>query len=401
MGALRQLRPVAWLWILAGAFGIAAIIAHGLGGRLMRTGRSVEAVVLSPSVDTLSQAAEGLAAAGAWPLAAASARAALSRSLIDMRALRVLGLAEEKLGRPQAGAAIMNVASRGGWRDTPTQVWLIEQAMRTGDVTTLTQRADALARRNQSPDMVYTTLRIVSSAPEVRPALIERLTARPDWRAMFFLSLRQARSEQIDGLVALVREMQRSEAPATPTELYALGERLIELGQPLRARQLWATASGRPTNALIDDGGFERLAKRPADRLVPRFEWQFAETSGSAAVEPGPWRSGSALRLTHDGFSLSRPISQLLLLAPGSYRLTARVKVDSGFGAAGYGLSLRCPNGLELIATPPIEAKGMIRADVAVPAGCAAQDLAIVTFEGQARAASELWIDDVRMSRVP
>ncbi|MFS0738636.1 hypothetical protein ABC347_16435 [Sphingomonas sp. 1P06PA] len=401
MAVLRQLRPVAWLWILAGALGIAAILAHGLGGRLMRTGRPVEAVALSPSVDTLSQAAERLAAAGAWPLAAASARAALSRSPIDLRALRVLGLAQEKLGHPQAGADIMNVAARGGWRDTPTQVWLIEQAMRTGDVTTLAQRADALARRNQSPDMVYATLRIVSSAPEVRPALIERLAARPDWRALFFLSLRQARPEQIDGLVALVREMRRSEAPVTSTELFALGERLIELDQPARARMLWAEASGRPTSALIDDGGFERLAKRPADMLVPRFEWQFAETSGSASVEPGPWNSSPALRLTHDGFSLSRPISQLLLLAPARYRVTARVKVDPDFNAAGYGLSLRCPNGLELVATQPVESAGIIRADFTVPASCPAQNLALTTFEGQARTASELWLDDVRVSRLP
>lgn len=325
--------------------------------------------------------AQSLLAAGQRAPAAALARSIVLVDPTNDRAMRVLGLATEALGQRDRGAAIMRQAAALGWRDTPTQLWVLRDAVMRDDYVTVIQRADALARRNRSGELTQPLFRAAVTEPHLRGALADSLGDQPMWRGAFFADIRQnLPTTSTAGMEALFRDMKARGQTIGPIEWLSYAERLIDLGQFQRARQVWASAFNIPASRLSTspyDGNFARAAVRPNDAPTSRFEWVFnPDLAMTFADAPG----GSSLTIPTDVAGGTPLASQVVILPAGEHTLTARI--DGSPSAAAAGWTITCLPSKQVL--PRRLARGasdeLSSVTFDVPGdGCGAQQLALMT----------------------
>jgi hypothetical protein len=389
-------RLILRLGITIAAAGLAWFVAaNGVAAALIRTGNTATAAALAPDADRLAQHAEVLLLQHHYAQAGAMARRALAISPLQTRAARVLGMAEFGLRRPDSGLAAMDAAVRGGWRDTPTQLWLLQAALVAGDYDSALQRSDALIRRDAATDQVFAMFRGMDGDAGFRHSLLQRLADRPDWRGLMFLDFRRAAPAEFPGLEQLVADMERTSQPATDLELFPLVERQLELGATASAYALWrakAPAAGWAPGNLLYDGHFAVAQVRQGQGTPPRFEWWVdPDGTGQASVEPAPDGRGSALQAIGRYGETTLLASQALALASGNYRLVARVYARDPRDWSGFEFAVHClPAGSEVPLDPQLHP---LRLDLlgyvtsfAIPAGCTRQDLYLRTNGGSGSA---------------
>lgn len=376
-------------WASAAAAAAAAwlVASNGLAAHLARTGDPASAVALAPDADRLARYAEQLFGAGRFAEAGDAARHALALSPLQTRAARVLGQAELALGHEDAGIAAMNAAARGGWRDSPTQGWMMQAALASGDYAEGLRRADALIRREAVSDTLFGAFRDWFAEPGFRAALVARLADKPIWRGKLFLDWRHANADQLPGIVQLVANIDRSAQATTDLELFPLTERVLELDQAAQARALWrpkAPRAGWSSGNLLYDGRFEVAGSRAWGETPPRFEWWVDPDRASlATVGPAPNGRGSALRIAGGTDPAATYARQALLLAPGRYRLVARIFALPARDVAAITFALRCyPADRDLpLGDARIDPLGgdqlRYAIAVAIPGGCPRQDLIV------------------------
>jgi hypothetical protein len=382
-------RLILRLGIALAAAGMAWFVAvNGVAAALLRSGNIAGAAALAPDADRMAQQAEILLQQRRYADAATLARRSLAVSPLQTRAARVLGMAELAMGRTDAGLPAMDVAAHGGWRDTPTQLWLLQAALGAGDYDSALQRSDVLIRRDAATDQVFAMFRAMDGERGFRQSLIARLADRPDWRGLMFLDFRRAAPGELAGLGQLVADMQHSAQPATDLELFPLVERLLELGETGSAYALWRTkapAAGWISGNLLYDGRFAVAQARQGQGTPPRFEWWIdPDGTGQASVEPAPDGRGSSLQAIGQNGEAHVLAAQALALSPGKYRLVARLFARDSRDWSGFEFAVRClPMGSEAVLEPRLrplrlEQLGYV-ADFAVPAGCTRQDLYLRT----------------------
>lgn len=258
------------------------------------------------------------------------------------RALRVLGLATEAGGDREQALAIMQQAGRLGWRDTPTQQWLLQRAILTDDFTGVVQHADALARRNRGGEMVRGLFLAAVAEPRLRGALADRLAQQPMWRGAFFADVRQRLPEALaEPMAGLFKDLQDRRSAIAPTEWMSYIDRLAELGQFARARRTWATAFGVPTQQLAGipyDPAFRAASARAPDAPTSQFEWSLnANLEGTVTFGDDEGRPGLTIPTGVSGGAALA--SQTIMLAPGTHELTARIDGSPETAAAGWTLT--------------------------------------------------------------
>lgn len=334
----------AWFCWQIGAAGFAGLAVRSADPRLL-------AVTGTPShPEAGSILSQALLTAGD---AAGAARVAQSIVQVDPtndRALRVLGLANEKLGHRDAGAKIMRQAANLGWRDTPTQLWILHDAAVHDDAVTVIRRADALARRGRSTDYTRAIFLASLNEPRLRAALADSLAKHPVWRTSFFSDVHQRLpANATAGMEALFGEMRAQRQAIAPNEWLNYIDRLVDLGDFRRARALWASNFAISPSRLADtpyDGTFTLAAERPSDAATSQFEWVLnPDTAGAVVFTPGP--RGASLTIPAELVGGTTIISQLMTLPPRSYTLTARVEGDPTSAAAGWNITC-LPSGREL-----------------------------------------------------
>lgn len=334
----------AWFCWQIGAAGFAGLAVRSADPRLL-------AVTGTPShPEAGSILAQALLTAGN---AAGAARVAQSIVQVDPtndRALRVLGLATEKLGHRDAGAKIMRQGAKLGWRDTPTQLWILRDAAVHDDAVTVIRRADALARRGRSTDYTRAIFLASLNEPRLRAALADSLAKHPVWRTSFFSDVHQRLPANATvGMEALFGEMHAQRQAIAPNEWLDYINRLVDLGDLRRARALWASKFAISPSRLADtpyDGTFTLAAERPGNAATSQFEWVLnPDIAGAVVFAPGP--RGTSLTIPAELVGGTTIVSQLMTLPPSSYTLTARVEGDPTSAAAGWNITC-LPSGREL-----------------------------------------------------
>ena len=110
-----------------------------------------------------------------------------------------------------------------------------------------------------------------------------------------------------------------------------------------------------------------------------------------------------ALRVSYDGFGSGAAVEQLLLLPPGSYRLSSQYRIESGGQDARLSWQISCVERSQTIAELRLLASGVqtsgwasLRSDFSVPgSACTAQWLRLATRPGDRRAPVTVWLDNV------
>ena len=291
----------------------------------------------------------GAAAAQAMLLAGDAASASrLARDVVvadptNDRALRVLALATEQLGDDAASSAIMRKAGTLGWRDTPTQLWLLNDAIMRDDFDSVLQHADALARRNRSGDFVRGIFLASVTEPRLRLALVKRLEQQPRWRGIFFADVRQRLPEtSVASMAALFDDMEARGHTIAPLEWLSYIDRLIDLERFEQARTTWASAFEIPRASLSSvpfDPAFSFAAQRRDGDIRTQFEWV-----------PNPDLLGTLFDDDADGrtYLIIPPgletgtviVSQLVMLSPGLRTVVTQMNGSGEKAPAGW--NLRC-----------------------------------------------------------
>ena len=359
------------------------------------------AVRLAPTSPlVLRRAAEMELAAERTDNAAALGRDALRRSPFDVRALRVVGLTEAQAGRPEQANELLTLAGNWSLRDDPAHAWLVEYRLRRGDYGSAFAHADTLVRRRQDiqPQVFRLfTLSATTDPQRAMPVLANLLAIHPPWRQPYLRGLYET-PEGLQVAAGLAVLLQGSSGPLSDVELGDLYAYLAARN-PAAVRTLQTRLNRPSTQLLLVNGDIDAEAPRP-------FQWAFYQEIGAIAeIVDDDLRPGNpALRIEYDGYSGAILAEQLVFLQPGSYRLAAEKRLESGDANGRFRWSMTClPSGFRSAERPIPDGRGegwsTSSVQLTVPADCPAQRLRLEGVPAESRSPTVVWFDKVTLAR--
>jgi tetratricopeptide (TPR) repeat protein len=383
---------------------LAAFIMADTAGHNLATSEPHLALRIAPwqpiAANQLAQK-EMASAAGELDASEDLARRALVSDPLDSHALSLLGAAAERRGDLARAETLMSRAAARTWRNPGPHFWLFAQAIRRGKFEEALAQADGVLRvASDNSATIFPILTLLAVDPDGMAALEETLAANPPWRSSF---LRQAVTKGASDLfmTRLYQSLIKSNQPPTTVEIRPYVDRLIQLGRFNEAYENWRAMSSqtRTPPQFPYNGDFAA----PLDGLP--FNWVFDLVSGAeidiTEVLEGDSR---ALRIQFPGAraTLGR-VGQLLMLAPGEYRLEFLVKAEDLRTERGLVWQVSCAESRSVLAeTVPITGTTPwteLKVTFSVPSSdCNAQWLKVVL---PARSASESKIEgDVWFQRI-
>jgi hypothetical protein len=316
--------------------------------------------------------------------ARAAMRVVAVRDVFRPEPFLVEGTVAETAGDSARAERLFAEARRRDPRSAAARYFLAERYLRTGRVGQgLTELAvlsrlvegshaqiiPALVAFAKQPGSTAELQRFFNAAPSYRDAVLSELAAEPD-NAELIVALAKPGGE-----------------PATANWQGQIVGALVARGEYARAEAAWRKLSGAASRGLLYNPQF-----RPTG-AAPPFNWSFP-AGGAGLVEPA---SGGRLQVLYYGRENAVLASQLLLLAPGRYRLAMAIDGSGGDGALRWVVTC-LPNNM-VIARLPL-ANGSVAGDFAVPAGCAAQRLELAGSAGEGDRQAELAIGRLRLTKV-
>ncbi len=343
--------------------------------------------------------------AGRIDEARATARRLLAAEPLEGRAFRVLAAADAKQGHPRRALELYTIAARRSPRDLRTRGWLTEHYLVAGEYAAALEQIDVLLRT--SPRQGATLMPLLAqlaAVPEFADQLARLLARRPPWRGAVLATLQQAKdprgAEQVLSALRLAGGLDAAEFE----EWIAY---LIRQGRLGEAYGRWASTldlQGKPL-PLVYNGGFEQPVSNRG------FDWRLTRIPG-VSLDFVPDRSARGLT-AHAAFR-GRPVAQvnieqLLLLGPGRYRFSVRMRAEALRSERGLEWSLACIGQAEPLATSePISGTfdwRTVDMEVNVPVtGCPGQSLRLrnpVPAGSIQQVSGELWFDDVAIQPLP
>ena len=356
--------------------------------------RAVLALARTPAEG--SDGADALRKAG---LDSDQVRAALARTPLDGRLQRVLA---ELAGIGSAdGQHYLQHALRLRPTDLRTRAWLADSARAAGDLTGAAQHVDAILRlAPQRAPQLFPLLHEWLRSDAGRTAVAGVLAAAPPWRRGFLQSAPPQR-EDLPGLARLLLALRGGAEPVTPADGAVVVDRLLAVGDYPRAWLLWLALqpTAERSGPLLRNGDFERP---PGGG----FDWTLRRGNGAGAtVAAAPGRDSQALRVRPDGRPLNdgAVASQIVLLAPGAYRLEGLAYSDGAQALPESEWTVGClaPRAQRLgaAAVRPGVSWNRFALDFRVPErDCTAQRLQLTLRAGGRDAGAELWFDALRLT---
>lgn len=303
------------------------------------------------------------------PNAVTAARNSVVADPIDPRSVALLGAAHLALGEQMQADRAFRAAARFGWRDPLTQLYLMDQAQKSGEVRLAALRLDAVLRQNPRFPLRDLLLRQFEVTPEGRAALAARLSLRPAWTALFM---------DDGGTLPLTALRNRAEVlKAYPG--FSLGcetvaplvNRLVVAGDALIAKQVWLRHCPTASPGIADPH-FTALSRA---RRTP-FEWNLVASGDITAVPATVSGTGLVARVSG---AASRMIAwQMLTLRPGRHRLTWIAVDRNGLPARALSMSLSCNPGERISLRSHAPAgSGRFIADLEIDGACPGQYLSL------------------------
>lgn len=373
---------------------------------LLAVGPDISGRIWPGSAEVLARRAEQRLAGNDGAGALADARRSLGEVPVKITALRTLGLAEQARGNLANALRWIILSGKWGWRDTPTQVWLMNWTLAQGDYPSAMQYADGLLRRDVANRDLYLMLLPLLQNPRARSAFIARLQDQPPWRADFFAAIAQTDPATARAMTSILTDLAKSATPPTRIEAAPYLGLLVRKGDYDSAHALWQDlfAGRRDAEGIPPDGDFsdaELRMLKPAE--MSPFDWQLGMPGGGVASieQTGEPAHGLALYAQYDGTAGVDLTRILVVLRPGRYRLTTLMRSDAADAPDSMVWSLSCHVSKDDIAVTPTAniVAGRwtpIAADFVVPAsGCAAQDLRLRGLTGSRPRDVSAWFDDV------
>lgn len=347
--------------------------------------------------------AEADLAAARYAHAEATARKLLVADPAQGAAFRVIAQAAAHTGRIRRAVKFHLLSVRRSPREVPSQAWLIEHFITTGQYTAALARVEELLRLSpRHVDAMVPILARLSADPEFSEALAVQLERRPRWWPLLVSRLASEAASPSSGVLLSTL---RSRGELSLAEHAEWLEGLMAQGRWEEAYARWVGSLPSPSGGvpLVFDGEFRQPASGSG------FGWRLPRAAGAAARFLDV--AGSAGRVAQITIKYRRPgdryLEQPLLLAPGQYRFTARMRAASlaGVETDAPVWTIHCDGDDQVLATGARVTDGRmwrrLEMDVAVPADCPHQWLHLSTETSALPGASQMEVDvaDVAMAK--
>jgi hypothetical protein len=313
-----------------------------------------------------------------------AARRAIVAEPLAYEPFFVAARAAEQAGRFEEATRLMEEVRRRRPSFSPARLHLMGYYGRSGRHRDALLEADVAMRLSpEAQKHIVPLLADMLPYREAREGLARSLAANPAWRADFVdTAKKKARPEDA---AALLQEVRRLRPPhGTALEAGLLVETLVRVGRYAEARRAWTgllSAADRGRLGLVFDGEF-------AGSAAPGpFNWSFPSTPvGRAEIARAAGREPAQLSLSHFGGAPADLAEQVLVLTPGRYVLTLDAKADRPEISGEVFWRVGCLGSATELGILRLQKFGanFARHQLAftVPAGCAAQKLAVGASPG-------------------
>jgi hypothetical protein len=322
IGVFRRLDRRSWLVI--GGLAIVAIVTLLHGVVALNASRNPDlALQIDPGNAQANELRAEEALAQSDPTTAvAAARTALVRNPAQAGAVRSLGLAASLIVKQDAALAAFQYADRLSRRDLGTNLWLIEFAVSKNDLTGALSRYDITLRTSSSAyKTLFPILAITLEDPDYVPPVTRLLATKPPWAFSFIEYVFNTKLAP-QNLDRLARAMSQNSAPLEQYLERVIIERLAISGDYEAAWHAYLRLRPEAGNKRgIRDSTLEN------ESPPSLFDWQYVATGNAAAL---PRHKGRAMVFRSFNAEPVPLLSQLLLLAPGSYAIAGQVRITTG-----------------------------------------------------------------------
>jgi hypothetical protein len=328
---------------------------------------------------------------------------ALAAEPLSARAIRVLGQLAEMEGDTPRATRLIETAIRRSKHDSLAVLMMIRRSLDAQDWDNALLYTEILMRTRH--DMVHAVVPVVVrllETPAIAPRVKAAIAAQPVWRPAFmqlmFKSLTDARTP-LDLFLAL----KEAGTPPTREDLasylnFLIGHRLFDV-----AYYTWLQFLPPELVAsigIVFNGGFEQ----PVSGMP--FDWSLPRPIGSTVeILRVPGETGNrALRIEfQSGRAQLGNIQQRILLAPGTYVLTGRLKGEVA-GRRGTRVTVTCAatNAAKIAETPMFTGNAPtwqgFETTFKVPEECGSQLVRIIhdaRFSAEQMVKGTVWYDDI------
>lgn len=255
-----------------------------------------------------------------------NARAALRANPLERSSWRSLAIAADLRGEAERAAALMAIAGRRSLRDPVVEMWLLQRTIGAGHFEDALAHADALLRVHpRLRAQLAPTLLAFATDATARPALAGKLASDPPWRGWLLGEL--SKTAEPNAVFAVYQQLGEHGAPPTNDEIALMLNRFIADQRYQLAFLAWLhflPAERQADLHYVYNGDFEwPISKLP-------FDWTVSPVRGATtriAEEPA---GNHILEVEFANTRVPyRHVSKLLVLPPGTYRLSGREKAES------------------------------------------------------------------------
>jgi hypothetical protein len=321
---------------------------------------------------------------------------ALDRDALADEPFLIAALAEAGDGHEVRSEALLAETRRRNPRERMARLLLLNRYLTTGRSAEAGDELSVVLRLvPQASAALVPYMAQLASDPKTRGGLSALLARNPELRDTVLTRLATAGADP-ELVLSLAAQSGSGRDPANPPRWqHVLLDRLIEKGQVGRARQVWlASLGGRTPADDVYDGGF-----RGAPGAAP-FNWDLTSNGDGTAERVSP----PALQVAYYGRNNAVLARQLLLLAPGAYRLQFRADGAAKGEGGRLQWTLACAGAPAPLAQVPlrdiVSAPRLVAGSFTVPAnGCGAQWLRLEGVAGDVAAEQDAHIADLQVVR--
>lgn len=251
---------------------------------------------------------------------------ALAVEPLNAAGFELLGVVSAQANDTASATTFMEAASARSRRTPAALLWLMHQKLLEGDTAAALSYGDAVLRiRPAAISSIMPAFAQIVETPSGAEHMIATLSTRPPWREKVLYAL-NGKARNPETPLTLLSGLKKSAYPPTAREISAYLRHLIDGRSYETAYYSWLQllpSEQLGSAGLLFNGNF----RFPPSGLP--FDWTIEGGSGAIAeiaVGQGP-NETNALSLELGGGRVDfRPIYQLLLLAPGRYRLVGLSK---------------------------------------------------------------------------
>ena len=286
------------------------------------------------------------------------------------------------------GSTAQRAFEAAQWRDPRSQAaayFLADRYFRTGDSKRGLMEIAAFARLSPNGNAnLGPYLAAYAREPANWPALKSMFGANPELAKSALVTL----ASDIATVPAVLALADPRLKPDQAAWLAPLLTTLTNEGDYAKARAIWAKSSGATGVELLHDAAF-------TDKVSPPpFNWALT----SSAVGIAERQAGGRLHVVFYGQQDGILATQLLLLTPGTYRLSMKL-IGDPVRARSLNWSVWCDKAPAPLASVTLDAAARAW-HFTVPAGCQAQWLKLSGSSGDIPQQEDIMIDALRLERV-